>query len=330
MKMKDQQGRRGRPFRTAGSGFGAFLEAAMRYQHAIDARGQGFTDYLAGLYASARPPGVSLRHLMRLRGAHDTPSFGTLRRIAENFPSVGDFDEGQSVERRFKDELWAPRLGWGAVRETWKLLRPGSDVSICMGLLPVWALERLTGPIVNDIGAAIADPKRELRFNFVFPQAPRTAAFWATGSDRELSPDETLEDLRLSITKAMLRAGGNNLLVRSRIQARVRGFETKVSPEAMYFWSRSPRALMVSNLFDPNARAGDEFAAAYEVNQVPYPASFMQRFDPPLPPPLTAAGWGYLMPQSHERLRWLFNWLLESGQVMDESGRRVKRIKRKK
>jgi hypothetical protein len=313
--------RRGRPLRTAGSGFGAFLEAAMRYQHAIDAPGQPFTDYLARIYAGARAPGISLRHLMRLRGAHDTPSFATLRRFSEAFPALGDFDQAQPGERRFKDELWAPRLGWAAMRETWKLLRPGSDVSICMGLLPVWALERLTGPIVHDIGAAIADPKRDLWFNFVFPQAPANAELWSTGPDRELSAGETLEDLRLSVTKAMLREGGDSAAVRNRIRARVRAFQTKVSPEAMYFWSRSPRALMISNLFQPKANAAEEFAAAYEINQVPYPGSFTARFDPPLPPPLTAAGWGYIMPQSHERLRRLFNWLVNHGQILDESGK---------
>jgi hypothetical protein len=119
----------------------------------------------------------------------------------------------------------------------------------------------------------------------------------------------------------LLREAANSSLVRSRIKSRVRAFQTKVSPEAMYFWSRCPRALMVSNLFNSSARAAEEFAAAYEINQVPYPESFVHRFDPALPPPLTAAGWGYIMPQSNERLRWLFNWLVQHRQVVDENGR---------
>jgi hypothetical protein len=306
--------RPGRPLQTPEGGFGAFLEAVMRFQHAFESPRQGFTEYLLRLYESAARPGISLRHLMRLRKARDVPSFGTLRRIAQGFPAVGEFENTAPDQQRFKEELWTPRLGWTAVRQTWKLLPRGSDISLCMGLLPTWALERLTGPIVQDVGEAILE--RDLSFNFVFPRAPRVAAFVATGEKRELKGKEILQDLQLGIAKAVLRRGSDSAATRRRIRMRLRAWEIAPSAEGMYFWSRCPRALLISNLFQTGAVAGNEFAAAYEVNQVPYPSSWAQRFSPRLPPPITSAGWGYLLPESHERLRVLFNYLLGKKQVV--------------
>lgn len=304
--------RRGRPLRTPTRGFGALLEAAMRLQHAVDAPGERFTDYMTRLYSSpGRLPAISLRHLMRLRAAYDIPSFTTLRRIAEIFPVFGEFDESQPDQPRFKDELWIPRLGWSAVRESWRLLSPGGDISLCMGLVPSWALERITAPIVRDIGLAILDPKRDLRFNLVFPEAPKDKAFMAAGEHRELTAEDILQDLQLSVMKTMLRAGSNTPALRKRIRVRLSAWEIAASPEAMYVWSRCPRVLMISNLFTRGSHSRFEFAAAYELNQVPYPASFANAFDPPLPQPLTSAGWGYLLPQSHDRLRTLFRELLK-------------------
>jgi len=306
--------RRGRPLRGAEGGFGALLEAVMRFQHALDSPRQGLTKYLSRLYEGAGKPGISLRHLMRLRKGRDVPSFGTLRRIAQGFPGIGEFDAAAPDQLRFKEELWTPRLGWSAVRQGWALLPAGSDISLCMGLLPSWALERLTGPIVQDLGEAILE--RDLSFNFVFPRAPRDPAFAGAGADRELMAREILQDLQLSIAKAVLRKGSDSAAARSRIRTRLRAWEIAPSAEGMYFWSRCPRALMISNLFRRTAITGDEFAAAYELNQVPYPASWVDRFSPPLPPPITSAGWGYLLPQSHERLRALFTWLLAKKQVV--------------
>jgi hypothetical protein len=304
--------RRGRPLRTAERGFGSYLEGVMRLQHALEAPQQGFSQYLAGLYESSRAPGISLRHLMRLRRAQDIPSFATLRRIAQAFPAVGEFESAPGQDR-FKEELWAPRLGWSAVRQQWQLLPRRSDISLCMGLLPAWALERLTGPIVHDIGEAIA--ARELTFNFVFPGVPGGAGLPGQGADRELSADEIIEDARLSVAQAALRSGSDSAPLRARIRTHLRAWEVKPLAESMYFWSRCPRALMISNLFRASHGESD-FAAAYELNQVPYPASFVHRFDPPLPPPITSAGWGYLLPQSHQRLRQLFSWLREHHQVV--------------
>jgi hypothetical protein len=304
--------RRGRPLRTAARGFGAFLDSVMRLQHAMDAPGEGFMEYMARLYARrSKSPGVSLRHLMRLRAAFDIPSFSTLARIAEAFPAFGEFEESQPEQRRFKEELWIPRLGWSAIREIWNLLPAGSDISLCMGLVPSWAVERITGPIAHDIGLAIVDPRRDLKFNLVFPQAPRDKAFLEGGKDRELTAPEILQDLQLSIVKAILRTGSDSAAVRNRIRTRLSAWEVTPSAEAMYFWSRCPRALMISNLFGREHGKGD-FAAAYELNQVPYPASFVDTFHPPLPAPLTSAGWGFLLPQSHQRLLQIFHKLLAS------------------
>lgn len=315
--MKSNHGevakRRGRPLRTPTRGFGSFLEAVMRLQHAVDAPGERFTDYMTRLYTSSkRPPGISLRHLMRLRAAYDIPNFTILRRIAEMFPSFGDFERSQPDQLRFKDELWIPRLGWTAVHENWRLLPPGSDICLCMGLVPSWALERITEPIVQDIGSAIVDAKRDLNFNLVFPQAPKNKAFLAAGEHRELTAEEILQDLQLSVMKTMLRAGSNTSALRHRIRTRLSAWELAASPEAMYVWSRCPRVLMISNLLSRHSPSRFEFAAAYELNQVPYPASFANAFNPPLPPPLTSAGWGYLLPQSHDRLRSLFRELLKN------------------
>jgi hypothetical protein len=301
--------RRGRPLRTASRGFGAYLEAVMRMQHALEAPELGFTDYIARLYSEGdRKPGISLRHLMRLRGAQDIPSFATLSRISEGFPAFGEYEESQPGQKRFKEELWSPRLAWSAVRQFWQLLPPGSDISLCMGLVPSWALERITGPFADDIGSAIGDTRRNLRFNLIFPQAPQNRSAEA-GAQRELTGEEILEDLQLSIMKAMLRTGNHTAGVRSRIRARVLAWEMQPSLEALHFWSRCPRALMISNLFQ-RVRGKTDFAAAYELNQVPFPASFVDVFDPPLTPPLTSAGWGFLLPQSHERLRTLFEQIL--------------------
>jgi hypothetical protein len=309
---RDATRRRGRPLRTPTRGFGSFLEAVMRLQHAIEGPGERFTDYMTRLYTnSKRPAGISLRHLMRLRTAYDIPNFTILRRITEMFPSFGDFDRSQPEQPRFKDELWIPRLGWSAVRENWSLLPAGSDICLCMGLVPSWALERITAPIVQDIGMAILDANRDLKFNLVFPQAPKNKAFLAAGEHREFTAEEILEDLQLSVTKTMLRAGSNSSALRQRIRRRLSAWEIAASPEAMYVWSRCPRVLMISNLLR-HSQSPFEFAAAYELNQVPYPASFVNVFDPPLPQPLTSAGWGYLLPQSHERLRALFRELLKN------------------
>ena len=311
-KRRGAARRRGRPLRTPTRGFGSFLEAVMRLQHAVESPGERFTDYMARLYTgSKRPPGISLRHLMRLRAAYDIPNFTILRRITELFPSFGDFDRSQPDQPRFEEELWIPRLGWSAVRENWRLLPPGSDICLCMGLVPSWALERITAPIVQDIGLAILDTKWDLRFNLVFPQAPRNKTFLAAGEHRELTAEEILEDLQLSVTKTMLRAGTNSSALRKRIRTRLSAWEIAASPEAMYVWSRCPRVLMISNLLR-ESHSPFEFAAAYELNQVPYPASFANAFDPPLPPPLTSGGWGYLLPQSHDRLRSLFEELLKN------------------
>jgi hypothetical protein len=288
------------------------LEAVMRLQHAVEAPGERFTDYMARLYTgSKRPPGISLRHLMRLRAAYDIPNFTILRRITELFPSFGDFDQSQPDQPRFEEELWIPRLGWSAVRENWRLLPPGSDICLCMGLVPSWALERITAPIVRDIGLAILDAKRDLKFNVVFPQVPKNKTFLAAGEHRELTAEEILEDLKLSVTRTLLRAGSNSSELRERIRARLSAWEIAASPEAMYVWSRCPRVLMISNLLG-QSHSAFEFAAAYELNQVPYPASFGNAFDPPLPQPLTSAGWGYLLSQSHDRLRSLFKELLKN------------------
>ena len=308
---RDPARRRGRPLRTPTRGFGSFLEAVMRLQHAVEAPGERFTDYITRLYASSKRPGISLRHLMRLRAAYDIPNFTILRRITEIFPSFADFDRSQPEQPRFKDDLWIPRLGWSAVRENWRLLPPGSDICLCMGLVPSWALERITAPIVQDIGLAILDANWDLTFNLVFPQAPRNKTFLAAGEHRELTAEEILEDLQLSVTKTMLRAGTNSSALRKRIRTRLSAWEIAASPEAMYVWSRCPRVLMISNLLR-DSHSPFEFAAAYELNQVPYPASFANAFDPPLPPPLTTGGWGYLLPQSHDRLRSLFEELLKN------------------
>jgi hypothetical protein len=310
---RDVARRRGRPLRTPTRGFGAFLEAVMRLQHAVDAPGERFTDYMTRLYTSSkRPPAISLRHLMRLRAAYDIPNFTILRRIAEIFPSFGDFDRSQPDQPRFKDELWIPRLGWSAVRENWRLLPPGSDICLCMGLVPSWALERITAPIVQDIGLAILDANRDLKFNLIFPQAPKNKTFLAAGEHRELTAKEILHDSQLSVTKAMLRVRSNGSALRNRLRTHLSAWEIAASAEAMYVWSRCPRVLMISNLLNRGSHSPFEFAAAYELNQVPYPASFANAFDPPLPEPLTSAGWGYLLPQSHQRLRSLFRELLKN------------------
>jgi hypothetical protein len=310
---RDVARRRGRPLRTPTRGFGAFLEGVMRLQHAVDAPGERITDYITRLYTSSkRPPGISPRHLMRLRTAYDMPNFTMLRRIAEIFQSFGDFDQSQPDQPRFKEELWIPRLGWPAVRQNWGLLPAGSDICLCMGLVPSWALERITAPIVQDIGLAILDTKRDLRFKLVFPQAPKDKVFLAAGEHRELTAEEILQDLQLSVTKTMLRAGGNTSALRNRIRTRLSAWEIAASPEAMYVWSRCPRVLMISNLMNRDSHAPFDFAAAYELNQVPYPASFTNAFEPSLPQPLTSAGWGYLLPQSHDRLRSLFRDLLKN------------------
>jgi hypothetical protein len=87
-------------------------------------------------------------HRFPLRGAQDIPRFATLSRISEGFPAFGEYEESQPGQRRFKEELWSPRLVWSAVRLFWQLLPPGSDISLCMGLVPSWALERITGPLM--------------------------------------------------------------------------------------------------------------------------------------------------------------------------------------
>jgi hypothetical protein len=302
--------------RTASRGFGAFLESVMRLQHALDARGLNFTDYITRLYAKgARKPGISMRHLMRLRGAHDIPSFGTLSRISEGFPAFGEYEESQPGQRRFKEELWTPRLGWSAIQQFWQLLPRGSEICLCMGLVPTWALERITGPLAHDIAREIMDSQHDLRFHMIFPEAPEKRRVFDAGAERELTGQEILEDLRLSITKAMLRSGNDTAALRSRIRTRVLAWEMGASLEALHFWSRCPRALMISNLFKEE-RGRTDFAAAYELNQVPYPASFVDAFDPPLAPPLTSAGWGFLLPQSHQRLRDLFHQILASGRSL--------------
>lgn len=304
--------RRGRPLSTATHGFGAFLESVIRLQRALEAQHLPFTEYLVRLYSKGhKKPGISLRHLMRLRGAQDIPSFRTLSRISEGFPAFGEYEESQPGERRFKEELWRPRLGWSAIRQFWQLLPRGSDICLCMGLVPSWALERITGPLAHDIGVAIMESARELRFHLIFPQAADKKAI-QVGADRELTGQEILEDLQLSITRAMLRSGRDNAGVRNRIRTRVIAWEMGPSLEALHFWSRCPRALMISNLFRKE-RGRTDFAAAYELNQVPFPATFIDAFDPPLPPPLTSAGWVFLLPQSHQRLRELFHQTLATG-----------------
>jgi hypothetical protein len=314
----DPARRRGRPLRTQTRGFGAFLEAVMRLQHAVQASHLGFTDYIGRLYAEAhKKPGISLRHLMRLRGAQDIPSFGTLGRISEGFPAFGEYEENQPGQRRFKEELWTPRLGWSAIRQFWQLLPHGSEICLCMGLVPSWALERITGPLANDIGLAIVDTRRDLRFHLIFPQATYRGRSIQASTETELSGEQILEDLQLSIMRAMLRSGRDTAGVRSRIRTQVLAWEMAPSLEALHFWSRCPRALMISNLFRKEHQRTD-FAAAYEVNQVPFPATFIEAFDPPLPQPLTSAGWGFLLPQSHDRIRELFHQVLATGKTLQQ------------